>query len=114
MGEKTGRPRGRPPGAKNRRTEQREQKTAEAAAQIAEALGPEAFEGDAHAFLVAVYKSPANDLHQRIDAAKAAIRYEKPALATVDLGNKDDKPFEQVMRWAQDSTEATQDPSAKS
>lgn len=111
MGERTGKPRGRPPGAKNKRTEQREQKTAEAAAQIAETLGEGAFGGDAHAFLVAVYKSPANELHQRIDAAKAAIRYEKPALAAVDLGNKDDKPFEQVMRWAQSPDEATTDPS---
>src|ERR1043165_1800539 len=106
MGVRTGKPRGRPPGAKNRRTEEREQKTAEAAAQITETLGAEAFEGDSHAFLVAVYKNSLNDLHQRIDAAKAAIRYEKPALAAVELGNKDDKPFVQEVRWAQPDSEA--------
>lgn len=84
MGEKTGRPRGRPPGAKNKRTVEREHKTAEAAEQIAEVLGPGAFEGDAHAFLVAVYKNPLNEFAHRIDAAKAAIRYEKPALSSVE------------------------------
>lgn len=114
MGERTGKPRGRPPGVKNKRTEERERKAAEAAAQIAEALGPEAFDGDAHAFLVAVYKNPLNELNHRIDAAKAAIRYEKPAMSSIDVGNKDDKPFEQVIRWAQSETEATPDPSAKS
>jgi hypothetical protein len=83
MAEKMGRPRGRPPGAKNRRTEEREAATAEAAAQIEQALG-DAFQGDAHALLMAVYKNPANELPLRVDAAKAAIRYEKPALSSID------------------------------
>lgn len=96
MGEKIGRPRGRPPGAKNKRTQEREQKTAEAAAQIAEALGPEAFDGDAHAFLVAVYKNPGNELNHRIDAAKAAIRYEKPALNSTTLAGDKDNPVHTV------------------
>ncbi len=48
-----------------------------AAASIAAAL-PAAFEGDAHALLMAVYKDPSVDLHVRLDAAKAAIRFEKP------------------------------------
>lgn len=84
MGEKTGRPRGRPPGAKNKRTQEREQATQEAAKMIAETIGDGAFEGDAHAFLVSIYKNPANELPVRIDAAKAAVRYEKPALSSVD------------------------------
>jgi hypothetical protein len=84
MGEKTGKPRGRPPGAKNRRTEKREQATAEAAEQIADALGDAAFGGDAHALLMAVYKDPQHEWNLRVDAAKAAIRYEKPALSSVE------------------------------
>ena len=47
---------GRQRGAKNKATLARRQAQAEAVAHIAEALGPEAFEGDAHAFLVMLYK----------------------------------------------------------
>ena len=39
-----------------------------------------AFEGDAHTFLIAVYKDPGMPLNIRVDAAKAAIGYEKPRL----------------------------------
>lgn len=84
MSPPTGRRRGRPPGAKNKRTQEREQKTAEAAAQIAEALGDEVFEGDAHALLMSVYKNAKADWNHRLDAAKAAIRYEKPALSSIE------------------------------
>lgn len=44
-----------------------------------------AFAGDAHAFLMAVYKNPKLDLDTRIDAGKAAIGYEKPPLASVAM-----------------------------
>jgi hypothetical protein len=84
MGIRTGKPRGRPQGAKNRRTVAVEEAAAQTAAQIAEAI-PGAFEGDAHALLMTVYKDPTKDWPLRIDAAKAAIRYEKPALATTEL-----------------------------
>ena len=47
------------------------------AAAISAAL-PTAFDGDAHALLVAVYKNSSVDLHVRLDAAKVAIRFEKP------------------------------------
>jgi len=53
------------------------------AAQTIEAVIGPAFEGDAHALLMAVYKDAALALDLRVDAAKAAIRYEKPALAQV-------------------------------
>jgi hypothetical protein len=46
---------------------------------------PNAFDGDAHALLVAVYKDPRNSLEVRVDAAKAAIRYERPALQAVNI-----------------------------
>jgi hypothetical protein len=55
---------------------------------IAAALGVDAFEGDAHALLAAVYKDPAQPMELRMEAAKAAIGYEKPRLAAID-GNVD-------------------------
>ena len=68
--------------ARNKRTVETEARMAKAAAAVANAL-PDAFQGDAHALLMLVYKDLANPLPLRVDAAKAAIRYEKPALSTV-------------------------------
>jgi hypothetical protein len=79
MGALTGRPRGRPSGAKNKRTKEREAAVQVAAAQIQNAIKG-AFQGDAHTFLIAVYKNPEMPLNVRVDAAKAAIGYEKPKL----------------------------------
>lgn len=75
---------GRPPGARNKRTTALKAAAAETLAQVAAAI-PGAFEGDAHALLVTVYKDPQHDWPLRIDAAKAAIRFEKPALAATDI-----------------------------
>ena len=75
---------GRQPGTKNKRTVEREA-MAQAAAAAVEAVIPGAFAGDAHAFLIAVYKDPGQPMEIRLDAAKAAVRYEKPALAAVDV-----------------------------
>jgi hypothetical protein len=44
---------------------------------------PDAFTGDAHAFLMSVYKDPSKPESLRVDAAKAAIRFEKPSLSSV-------------------------------
>src|SRR5262245_51155781 len=79
MGRRTGLPVGRPPGAKNKRTKEREAAIQAAAAHL-EGTIDGAFTGDAHTFLIAVYKDPAIPLHVRVDAAKAAVRYEKPRL----------------------------------
>jgi hypothetical protein len=79
MGTRTGRPRGRPPGAKNRRTRERET-AVQAAAALLEGAIDGVFRGDAHTFLIAVYKDPQMPLNVRVDAAKAAIGYEKPKL----------------------------------
>jgi hypothetical protein len=56
--------------------------------------GSRPFKGDAHAFLMMVYKDPSLPLALRLDAAKAAITFEKPALVAtyscsraVDLGS---------------------------
>lgn len=97
MGQKTGRPRGRPPGAKNKRTAEREQQMARAAQAVEMALD-DAFDGDAHALLMAVYKDKGLELPLRIDAAKAAIRYEKPALAATTL-DADVKSSVELIEW---------------
>src|SRR6476660_497384 len=91
MGKKTGRPRGRPSGARNHHTLEREQRIMEAASVIAELL-PSAFQGDAHALLMAVYKDTTLPLQTRIDAAKAAIAYEKPRLAAVEHSADGNRP----------------------
>jgi hypothetical protein len=83
MTPKTGKPRGRPKGARNKRTEERERLVQEAAAAIEDAL-PEAFTGDAHAYLMTVYKDTSLPLKDRLAAATAAISYEKPRLAAIE------------------------------
>jgi hypothetical protein len=52
--------------------------------------GLQLFEGDAHALLTLAYKHPKLDLAMRLDAAKAAVRFEKPMMAqsTMDLSVK--------------------------
>ncbi len=67
---------GRPPGSKNKKTLALEEAARQAAASI-----DGAFEGDAHAFLTAVYRDPAVPLEIRIMAAGRALRVEKPALS---------------------------------
>jgi len=77
---------GRQKGTPNKRTVELQEK-AEAAAQAIGSAIEGAFEGDAHALLMTIYKDPKQDIDLRIEAAKAAIRYEKPALAAVDLNS---------------------------
>jgi hypothetical protein len=82
---------GRPPGSKNKKTLEMEAATRKAVADI-----DGAFEGDAHAFLQAVYKNPDVPLEIRIAAAGRALRVEKPVLSAahnrvdvfMDLGTK--------------------------
>lgn len=62
-------------------------------------------------YMLKVMRDVGADEAKRLDAAKSAAPYVHARLATIDLGNKDDKPFEQVMRWAQSPDEATTDPS---
>jgi hypothetical protein len=84
MGAATGNARGRPKGAKNKRTAEREQEMEKAAQQIMSVLGEGAFTGDAHALLVAIYKDPNQPLKARLNAAIAAIGYEKPRLSSIE------------------------------
>lgn len=83
MTPKTGRPRGRPRGSTNKWKNTRVAKAQVVAAAI-EAVIPNVFTGNGHAFLMAVYKNPANELAVRIDCAKAALPYESQRLATVE------------------------------
>ena len=79
---------GRAKGTPNKRTAALEEATQRAAQVLAEELGEDAFPGDAHALLMAVYKDKRVDMPLRIEAAKAAAPYEKPRLNAVDHGIK--------------------------
>jgi hypothetical protein len=89
---------GRERGTPNKRTQEREVAVQEAARKL-EGLIPNAFEGDSHAFLVSVYKDPAHPIERRLDAAKAAIPYERPRLSTTELsGTLGIKSHEEQLR----------------
>lgn len=75
---------GRKPGSKNKRTVELEQKQQAIVETICDAMNVKVFEGDAHTFLMSVYKNPANKIELRVDAAKAALRFEKPQLASIE------------------------------
>lgn len=75
---------GRKKGTPNKRGAALAARVSEQAALIAKALGASAFEGDAHAFMMSVYKDTAQPDALRLDAAKAAAPFEKPKLASVD------------------------------
>lgn len=77
---------GRPRGSKSKFTKEREAKAAEtiaAAGDMLRELDRPVFEGDAHGLLCLVYKDGSLAIDLRVDAAKAAIRFEKPALQQV-------------------------------
>ena len=80
LGQKTG---GRKAGRRNNSTLERDETASKV---LIEAIGgviPDAFAGDAHAFLVAVYKDPRQDQHAREVAARAALPFEKPRPVTL-------------------------------
>jgi len=93
MGLRTGRARGRPKGARNKRTKEIIQLGQATAAAIENAI-PNAFIGDAHALLMTIYKNPTFDMAVRLDAAKAAAPYEKPKLASTEFKGDPDKPVQ--------------------
>lgn len=65
-------------------------------------------------YMIEVMRDPNLELAKRLDAAKAAAPFVHPRLASVAVGNQDDKPFEQVIRWALTEAESEPDPSKKS
>lgn len=75
---------GRKPGSKNQRTIEREQAAAELAEKLSEALGVEAFEGDALSLMQLLYKHPGVPFDLRFEAAKVAAPFERPKLAAVE------------------------------
>ncbi len=75
---------GRKKGTPNKRTVESQQRMQEAAQVLADALGENAFEGDAHALLMAIYKDKRLSPEIRIEAAKAAAPYEKPRLSSTE------------------------------
>lgn len=80
---------GRQRGSQNKRTIEKTKSQAETARLIGEIM-PDAFIGDAHSLLQATYKNPEFDLHARVDAAKAALPYEKHRLVQKDVNLKAD------------------------
>ena len=84
MTKPTGRPPGRPKGSKTKRVTLPPAQMAAVAARVEQVIEG-AFGGDAHAFLMTVYKDPSHALAARLAAATAAIRFEKPALQAIDV-----------------------------
>ena len=76
-------PSGRPRGARDHRLRERDARTAEICARLGLTEGGGKL--DAHGLLVAVYAEPGLPIELRVDAAKAALRVEKPALAAATV-----------------------------
>tara|TARA_R110000822_G_scaffold62916_10_gene154883 strand:+ start:5974 stop:6351 length:378 start_codon:yes stop_codon:yes gene_type:complete len=85
---------GRKKGSKNEASKKREESVKLAAQLVAEFM-PNAFAGDSHALLMAVYKNQDLPLLVRIDAAKAAIGFEKPRLSATNVTLDDKRDPEQ-------------------
>ena len=110
-GRRTGTPKtgGRKAGTPNKRTAALRTATATAAERISAALGSEVFHGDAHALLMTVYKDLDQPIGLRMEAAKAALPYEKPRRASIE--NKIVNEFEnmsdqQIEAWLDEKAEA--------
>jgi hypothetical protein len=89
-GFKTG---GRQKGSKNKRTLLQEERTRTLIDNAKEIIGGDLFEGDAHAFLMLTYQDKSLPHNLRLDAAKVAIRFEKPALTAIDAHSTIEKPI---------------------
>jgi hypothetical protein len=110
-GRRTGTPKtgGRKAGTPNKRTVALRMATATAAEQISATLGLGVFHGDAHALLMTVYKDLNQPIGLRMEAAKAALPYEKPRLASIE--NKIVDEFEnmsdqEIEAWLDERAEA--------
>jgi hypothetical protein len=94
LGKKTG---GRRKGSKNKKSPEHRRALEQASAKLEEAM-PGVFSGDAHAFLMMIYKDPSKPLHDRINAAGKALPFEKPRLQAV-TGNDGEGPAILEVRW---------------
>jgi hypothetical protein len=109
-GHRTGTPKtgGRKAGTPNKRTVALRTATATAAEQISAALGSEVFHGDAHALLMTVYKDLKQPIGLRMEAAKAALPYEKPRLASIEnkiVDEFDNMSTEEIEAWLDEQAE---------
>ena len=89
MGKRTGKPRGRPKGSKNKASPAHVERLEQAAEQV-KAILPGAFAGDAHMLMMTIYKDQSLPMDTRLDAAKAAIKFEKPALQATAVMSPED------------------------
>jgi hypothetical protein len=71
---------GRAKGTSNKPTAATLEAMEQAGQKLAELLGENCFQGDAHALLMSVYKDETAPLDLRVDCAKAAVAFEKPTL----------------------------------
>jgi hypothetical protein len=96
---RTGRPRGRPKGSQSKKTIESAEKALAVLATAVPDGTDRFFGGDAHAFLVSVYRDNQQDMGYRIKAATKAISFEKPALAAMTLrAEGKDNTIEQARR----------------
>ena len=82
---------GRPRGARNRRTVETEEAMKAVVQEFSETV-PDAFAGDAVAFLQTVYKDPRIPLRVRLDAAAKAARFERPMCVAKAAGSERPMP----------------------
>jgi hypothetical protein len=81
-GRKTG---GRQKGVTNKKTAAQREAIKQALASAEQAMADRLEDLDAHGFLRLIYRDRSQPLEVRIDCAKAAVRYEAPALSQTDL-----------------------------
>lgn len=86
---------GRKKGSKSGTTIRREEQLRAASELISKSI-ENVFDGDSHALLMAVYRNQDLPLDVRLDAAKAAIGYEKPRLAAVEHSGDAENPVQFV------------------
>ena len=103
QGERRG---GRKKGTKNRRTKEIERALAATAETVNSALGDNAFPGDAHALLMAIYKDTRKPIELRVEAAKAANSYEKPRLSAVNSKIAGRLTLEELIRESMNNQDA--------
>lgn len=83
---------GRPKGSTNKRIKRLRSEMRTVALAIRKVI-PDSFDGDGHAIMVAIYKDPKMPAELRLDAAKAAARYEKPQLQAIEHTGPDRGPI---------------------
>jgi hypothetical protein len=94
LGKKTG---GRRKG-QNKKSPEHRRALEQASAKLEEAM-PGVFSGDAHSFLMTIYKDPSQPLQDRISAAGKALPFEKPRLQATTTTGKDGGPAIITVRW---------------